>query len=68
MICSEFLLETAKKDCVCLCETVCGSSERQPLVDEAGQQFSVPSHLRSPAVYPLVIHGLLLSTFLPPHL
>lgn len=53
---------------VCLCGTVCGSGERQPRADEAGQQFPGPSHLRSAAVCPLVIHGLLLSTVLPPHL
>lgn len=68
MIRSSVLLETAERDCVCLCETVCGSSQGQPHADEAGPQPPVPSHLRRAAVYPLVIHGLLLGTVLPPHL
>lgn len=72
MICSPFLLEAVENDFVCLfvclCETVCGSRERQPHADKAGQQLAVPSHLRSPAVHPLAIHGLLVSAFLPPHL
>lgn len=54
--------------CLCVCLTGPGTSEGQSLADEAGQQRALPSHLCSPAVYPLALHGLPPGAILPLHL